>query len=54
MENLHTKIINIRQMALEGQVAAIEKGDVDSSIMFQKIGRKLDQLLRSITQKENK
>ena len=53
MEKIKARIIEARQIALQAEVRTLQSSDLHSSKDFERIGKKLDRVLRYIQENEN-
>ena len=52
MMNIKQRIVEVRQIALHAECAAMQRSNMDESIQFERIGKKLDKILRAIENEE--
>ena len=50
--NIKQRIVEVRQIALRAECAAMEMSNMIEAVEFEKIGRKLDKILRAIDTEE--
>ena len=50
--NLKDRIVEVRHMALKAECKFMQTSDMDASIEFERIGKKLDKILRAIDNDE--
>ena len=50
--NLKDRIVEVRHMALKAECKFMQTSDMDASIEFERIGKKLDKILRAIENEE--
>jgi len=52
MKSLKDKIIEVRQITLHAECAAMANSNMDESIQFDRIGKKLDKIIQQIDTEE--
>ena len=50
--SIKERIVEVRHMALKAECKFMQTSDMDASIEFERIGKKLDKILRAIENEE--